>query len=175
MKNMQMKKSTLPVSTKFYSEIHSRVHDSVMAVTGNRPAEAQRVFAAIDRYITHGIAPAADADTLIVLTFSLLRPEIDKAMARSKRARQRSLRRREATVRTASTPVLLSTEAHETAETIETSEAVDPNATTETEPPMNRRQRRLIDMACRRVARKLARRNLQTKSAGPHMRDSAPI
>lgn len=74
----------LPVSAKFYSDITSRV-STALSYSPESAAEAVRI---IDLYMT-GAAVATD-DSAAMLAFNMIRDEIDRAMARSSRARQRA-------------------------------------------------------------------------------------
>ena len=71
-----------PVSRKFYTYISDRVRES-MRLTGHEEAIGE-AMASIDRYLADGSIPSEDADPAVRLTFALLRPEIDKAIERSK-------------------------------------------------------------------------------------------
>lgn len=79
----------LPVSRKFYDGIAARIADS-FADLGETKSEA--VCLLINDYMSDGKLPDADTDAMVRLAFSLLRPEIDKAMARSAAARSRRKR-----------------------------------------------------------------------------------
>lgn len=109
-----MKKSCIPsaptaVFKKFYSDICTRVADSCASVGMSRIYPA--VMAVIDSYMAaHAVvsddgnivrekpgefAPENVSAPMIMLIFTLLRPEIDRVMSRSAPARRRaSLRRR---------------------------------------------------------------------------------
>lgn len=81
-------KSPCPVSKNFYASVTNRVRESLGLI--GRTDAVEKTIACIDRYMADGTAPTAGTDTAILLTFSLLRPEIDKALQRSRRARQRA-------------------------------------------------------------------------------------
>lgn len=80
------RKNLCPVSKNFYATIYERVRES-LSLIGRDDAVSQTMIC-IDRYLADGIIPSADADLCILLTFNLLRSEIDKAIQRSLRARQ---------------------------------------------------------------------------------------
>ena len=61
---------------------------------GNTPYIAVKM--AIDNYIFKGVEPERDALILVKIIFLLLKPEIDKAMMRSRKARERAVARRSA-------------------------------------------------------------------------------
>ena len=86
-----MKKSSLPVSRKFYSEICDRIRFSFSL---NRPSLIEEAIATVDSYITCGAEPDEYTDPSVLLMFNLLRPEIDKAIRRSQRAREISSKRK---------------------------------------------------------------------------------
>lgn len=149
-----------PVSRKFYTYISDRVRES-MSLTGREEAAAE-AMACIDRYMADGSVPPDDADPAVRLTFALLRPEIDKAIERSNRARKR---RRTAgkSAEKSGTKAAYPTEPH----SIIANPTADSNPGTATEDeeesakpfvPRNRRERRLYEQELRRAAKRLTRR-----------------
>lgn len=92
-----LQKSHLPVSKNFYTCVTGRVSES-LGLIGRRDAVSETMDC-IDRYMADGTVPTADTDTAVLLTFSLLRAEIDKAILRSRRARQRAADSKAATDR----------------------------------------------------------------------------
>ena len=84
-------KTHCPVSQKFYTYVSGRVRESLMII-GQEEAVTE-TMACIDRYMADGSLPAADSCPAVLLTFSILRPEIDKAIQRSIRARSRSAKK----------------------------------------------------------------------------------
>lgn len=80
-----------PVSKKFYAYLSGRVRESLTLI-GREDAVAE-AMACIERYMADGSLPPDDSCPAVVLTFSILRPEIDKAIQRSIRARSRSAKR----------------------------------------------------------------------------------
>lgn len=81
---------TRPVSEKFYCYIHGRVRDSFTDIGVDGDA-VEIMMSVIDRYMETGEEPPKEKELMFVrLLFTLLRPEIDKAMARSKKARERA-------------------------------------------------------------------------------------
>lgn len=152
-------KALRPVSRKFYTYISDRVRES-MCLTGREDADDE-AMACIDRYLTDGSEPSDDADPAIRLIFFLLRPEIDKAIERSSRARTRR-RAAEKSPEKSNTKATYPAEPH----SINTNPAADSfhNTTTEDEEesakpfvPRNRRERRLYEQELRRATKRLAR------------------
>ncbi|MCM1356646.1 MAG: hypothetical protein NC212_09620 [Staphylococcus sp.] len=90
--NTKQKKNRRPVSEKFYQSLNERAIASAK-VAGN-PTLGVDVMLAIDRYINEGYEPSSNMMELRLI-FALLKPEIDKAMARSAAARKRRARRAE--------------------------------------------------------------------------------
>ncbi|MDE6090039.1 MAG: hypothetical protein K2G41_05000 [Duncaniella sp.] len=83
------------VSKKFYADLDNRVKGVMMVIDGgNTPYIAVKM--AIDNYIFKGVEPERDALILVRIIFLLLKPEIDKAMMRSRKARERAVARRSA-------------------------------------------------------------------------------
>lgn len=82
------------VSKKFYADICQRVAESVM-VTGGNESVVERTMAVIDAYISKGIEPDEETESAgILIIFHILKAEIDRAITRSRLARQRALTRR---------------------------------------------------------------------------------
>lgn len=83
------------VSKKFYADLDNRVKGVMMVINGgNTPYIAVKM--AIDNYIFKGVDPERDALILVKIIFLLLKPEIDRAMMRSRKARERAVARRSA-------------------------------------------------------------------------------
>ncbi len=147
----RQKKQNLSVSQNFYDGIMARIDSSMKAVRATQE-ETYQVKAYIYEYLRDGKAPGRRLEGRQLLTVMLLKAEIEKAIARSAKARQRSRRRKEAAV--AATP----------AEALSTIRTDEPEEEAETEEApvtvkLNRRQRRLREMALRRMARKSAQKN----------------
>lgn len=86
----------LPVSKKVYDDIMLRIHSSLV-VLEHRPDEALETMEIIENYLATGITPDLQNHSEIArIVFTLLYPEIDKAIERSRRAREAAARRREA-------------------------------------------------------------------------------
>lgn len=82
------------VSRKFYADICERVAESVM-VTGGNDTVVERTMVMIDAYISKGIKPDEETESVgILIIFHILKAEIDRAITRSRLARQRALTRR---------------------------------------------------------------------------------
>lgn len=145
----RQKKQYLSVSQNFYDGIMARVDSSMKAVRAAQE-ETDQVKGYIYEYLRDGKAPKRRLEGRQLLTVMLLKAEIEKAIARSAKARQRSRRRKEAAV--AATP----------AEALSTIRTDEPEEEAEEAPVtvmLNRRQRRLREMALRRMARKSGQKN----------------
>lgn len=81
------------VSKKFYSDIRKRISDAVVG-TGGTEQDVAEMTAAVDMYLADGTVTACDAGLSLRLVFAVLQPEIDKAVERSRRARERARRSR---------------------------------------------------------------------------------
>ncbi|MCM1356209.1 MAG: hypothetical protein NC212_07375 [Staphylococcus sp.] len=140
--------ANLPVSRKFYLELDSRISAAAAAV-GADDALTASAKTAVDIYLSEGIAPGGDADMFVRLVFSILRPEIDKAIDRSAKARQRAGKRKGLAKRSVATDVATAAIHEESAATAPTVPA---------KPPLlNRRERRLLEQQRKRRERKAAR------------------
>lgn len=143
-----MKKSSLPVSRKFYSEICDRIRFSFSM---NRPSLIEEAISTVNSYITCGAEPAEYTDPSVLLMFSLLRPEIDKAIRRSQRAREISSKRKQSTA--------VSTRKDRSDRPMDNNGDIALPKTEPTEPEeeerpiLNRRMRRLIRQERKRAAR----------------------
>ena len=80
----------LSVSRKVYADISARVSVALSA-SGESRAEAMRM---VDSYLA-GQEVSSD-DALAMLAFNMIRDELDRVMARSRRARERAAGRRRA-------------------------------------------------------------------------------
>ncbi len=81
------------VSKKVYADIVSRVNNTLKA-TLRLPDIIPEAIQAIDEYIADGTIPTPK-DGLILIVFYMIKPEIDRAAERSRRARERAAIRRE--------------------------------------------------------------------------------
>lgn len=79
-----------PVSRKFYKYIHQQITATCAAAPGINQEYLHDLF---DYYLANGQLPT-DISYIATIIFSLLIPQIDKAMTRSSRARAAALRRR---------------------------------------------------------------------------------
>ena len=143
----RQKKQNLSVSQNFYDGIMARIDSSMKAVRATQE-ETYQVKAYIYEYLRDGKAPGRRLEGRQLLTVMLLKAEIEKAIARSAKAR----RRKEASVAAAPAEDLSAIRADEPEEEAETEEAP-------ITVKLNRRQRRLREMALRRMARKSAQKN----------------
>ncbi|MCM1050419.1 MAG: hypothetical protein NC349_00510 [Paenibacillus sp.] len=78
----------LPVSRKVYADITSRI-STALAPSPASVAEAMRL---VDSFL-HGESPASH-DHMAMLAFGMIRAELERAMARSARARERARARK---------------------------------------------------------------------------------
>ncbi|WP_304977087.1 hypothetical protein [Duncaniella muris] len=83
----------LPVSQKFYNEISARIRSSFASVSPS-DALAESAICCVESYLREGLLPSGAVVESVRLMFALLRPEIDKAMARSAAARRRRRKRK---------------------------------------------------------------------------------
>ncbi len=81
-------KQTLPVSRKFYSDIISRVNTAL----SHSPECAEDTKKIIDAYLA-GKKPKS-TDGMAMVAFNMIKDEIDRAVSRSRRARERAAARR---------------------------------------------------------------------------------
>ncbi len=81
------------VSKKVYADIVSRVNNTLKA-TLRKPDIIPEAIQAIDEYIANGTIPTPK-DGVILIVFYMIKPEIDRAAERSRRARERAAIRRE--------------------------------------------------------------------------------
>lgn len=78
----------LPVSKKVYADISDRLHSSLPQQSAT---EAMRI---VDAYLQG--TPADSADSMALLAFNMIRVELDRAVTRSRRARERAKARKAA-------------------------------------------------------------------------------
>ena len=79
----------LPVSKKFYEDLRTRVADTCGLI--GKPLLFVRAMAVIDGYILENKFPVKACETEVMLIFTLLHSEINKAMSRSAAARKRRM------------------------------------------------------------------------------------
>lgn len=115
-------------------------------------------MACIDRYMADGSVPPTGADAAILLTFNLLRMEIDKALQRSRRARQRAADNKAAVDRqfTELAAILATSATENQLGTVTESHEEDEEPASFV--PRNRRERRLYEQELRRATRRLTHR-----------------
>lgn len=166
-------KSPCPVSKNFYASVTDRVSESLGLI--GRTDAVEETMACIDRYMADGTVPPSGTDTAILLTFNLLRPEIDKALQRSRRARQRAAENKAAADRQFSElAAILAASVTENHENITGNhEAPDKPLNPDGEEtdaedekpapfvPRNRRERRLYEQELRRATQRQNRRLAQ--------------
>lgn len=160
MKKTAKTENRLPVSRGFYDGIIGRINESLACLSGDNAISPDSVRSCIDLYMTDGTVPGSDAGDIVRMVFALLRPEIDKAMARSAVARKRAGRKRRPKCDKKASEASRVSEAVEPRLTQETlPEPMDENISDEPEPviALNRRERRLLEREARRLARKMQR------------------
>lgn len=152
-----------PVSKKFYGYISVRVRESLTLI-GREDAVAE-AMACIERYMADGSLPPDDSCPAVVLTFSILRPEIDKAIQRSIRARSRSAKKTSACADNqslaASADAMTATTVHASGKNspvFESCACVEEDREPAPFAPRNRRERRLYERDVRRAVRRIALR-----------------
>ena len=90
--NMTMK--NLPVSKKFYADIRSRI----LAALSFSPTAAEAALLMVDVFLSGGTPE--EYDPAATLAFRMIKVELERAMLRSQRARERAKARKEKTVAT---------------------------------------------------------------------------
>lgn len=138
-----------PVSQKFYRYMEERITGACLLLGGK--IRHEDVLAVINRYLYAAELPGTGIPTEILLIFTLLRPEIDKAMARTAAARARAAARRRKSG--TKTPVPSKSEAQAIGETAPLSTAPE----TDSEPALpslNRSERRRAQQKVRRASRR---------------------
>lgn len=111
----------------------------------------RKAIAVIERYMLDGTVPSDSEETAIQLMFNLLRPEIDKAITRSRRARERSKNRNVKQQKT--TSLLQGSKRPESSEADINDDNTDLLPEEGTTPKLNRRMRRLSKQKCKRATR----------------------
>lgn len=153
-----------PVSEKFYNGIVSRITDTFQTVPYYvDPAETtdaiNQTVKAIETYLLTGCEPAETVKMSVRMVFALLKPELDKAMARSAVARRRR-KAKQASVKVAEEESVALTPAPAVEEPeqgpVEAAEGT--YATEVSKIMMNRRQRRRQERELRRRERRAASR-----------------
>lgn len=79
---------TLSVSKKVYSDVTDRINSSLSGF----PASAREAMRVVDTYLAGGVP--ASSDPLAMLAFNMIKVELDRAMERSARARERARARK---------------------------------------------------------------------------------
>ena len=141
------------VSKKFYAGIMERIRSAVELTKGDSDFQAS-LTAMVDAYLADGSEPDEDSPLTVRLVFALLRPEIDKAAARSRAARERAAKKREAVERkedSGKRGVLPVTEIIESVMTDTIREVTGDESVTYR---LNRRQRREAEQLRKRLERR---------------------
>lgn len=140
---------TSPVSQKFYRYMEERIAGACLLLGGK--IRHEDVMAVINRYLYAAELPDSGISTEILLIFTLLRPEIDKAMARTAAARARAAARRRKTG--TKTPVPSKSEVQTIGETGAAPTAPEANSEP-AQPRLNRSERRRAQQKVRRASRR---------------------
>lgn len=148
-------KTLLSVSRKFYDETIGRVVES-MTTVGAAKEEIEDVKVYIHEYLRDGKAPERNIGDRGVLVVALLKSEIEKAVGRSAKARERSRAKREARIEALMRAFSEKFECDDD----EWDDEPDEETAEQQSRPLNRRQRRLLEQQARREARKSSRRSV---------------
>ncbi|MCM1052325.1 MAG: hypothetical protein NC349_10220 [Paenibacillus sp.] len=126
-----MKKTTtskypanLPISRNAYKRFINRI----ISVFADDPAGMSEMITAFDSYLTDPASPIIFINPSMRVAFSFLRQDINVAIERSRRARQRALARK-----ASATPEDTSSPAHVAATTPEATTEIEPTASTNPE------------------------------------------
>ncbi len=144
-------KNYLPISKKAYSDFSGRLRSTFEAIGFERLCE--EAVNLLDAYLRGDDSCITTVDAMVKIAFSMIKPEIDKAMARSAAARERARNRRKKANATTEQPA---TE-HPVIEQPAEEEPQSEKAT------MNRRERRELAQEMARVQRRHARRMMRLK------------
>lgn len=147
----------LPVSARFYTNMLERIANSCSAI--NRQELYDETVGIIREYLLDGIVPDTECRTEIILIFTLLRPEIDKAMVRSAAARRRKfaksvVKETAGSRRTEIGRVTTGSEIEHQSTVNDGIESGGLDSNPEDGPRLNRSQRRLVRQELRRAGRK---------------------
>ncbi|MCM1354970.1 MAG: hypothetical protein NC212_01020 [Staphylococcus sp.] len=147
------RKNCRPVSEKFYQSLNDRAI-AAANVTGH-PLLGVDVMMAVDAYINEGIQPTG-RNVELLLIFTLLKPEIDKALVRSAAARSRRKRQCAAKATVAETKCSAPESSGEnTTEKSNVEVTPEPGQPTSTNAfTSNRRERRRLEQEQRRRERR---------------------
>lgn len=153
-----MKKTpNLPVSEKFYSDMRHRI--AVTLAPHVMPGEhlIQDAIKALDDYLFNGIEPGKESHFAIRLTISLIKPEIDKAIERSRRARSRRKSTENKSTENIAPETSSDTVTEISSNTVSAENSIfglPDNGEADENFPLNRRMRRLIEQERKRIGRK---------------------
>lgn len=156
-KSSSVTSGQLPVSARFYTNMLERIANSCSAI--NRPELYDETVGVIREYLLDGIVPDTECRTEIILIFTLLRPEIDKAKERSAAARCRKSAKSvvKETAGSRRTKIDRVTTSSEIKHQLTVSDGIESgglDSNPEDGPRLNRSQRRLIRQELRRAGRK---------------------
>lgn len=140
------------VSRKFYVDIDSRLRVAATCIGGGEEMYAA-MKAMIDMYISEGIVVGGNADERLKLVFAMLRPEIDKAMARSRMARERAKgRMAKVAVEPAESPEADCSDCQASVPMAKSADCEENNRTEEYKIPTDSDIEEVVTMAMREVA-----------------------
>lgn len=148
-------KERLPISVKAYNDFKARF-DHVFNELSCDTKSYDEAIELFDRYINSGCTIEVKGSPIVVLVFSMIKSEVDKAYARSLAARKRaSLRKEKHEALSETNPI--TTKSIEVPKIHETSARPLPEILLR----LSRRERRLMEMEERRRLRKISRKQHQ--------------
>lgn len=160
----QSKRTVRNVSEKFYADICRRVTEAIL-LTGGDEELAEAAMSVVNAYISCGIEPTDDMYVGLRLVFAVLKPEIDRAMARSRKARERARLRRKsdspAESPAAAEPISPSQPAARTSSSASapqthSSSPTDSSSPSPSAPRLSRRARRALERRLRTKPQKIS-------------------
>lgn len=101
--------STILISKKAYNDFAGRIHD-IFIDRLNAPSIADEAREAFDRYVRGEEISIHQMDKIAQIAFLMIKPDIDKAIARSKAARLRAAARKIAKTAKTEAPLAADTE-----------------------------------------------------------------
>lgn len=144
-------KQVLPISKKAYDDFIRRFQHTFIDLL-KHPGLYNEAVSVFEAYLKGEIVE--NCDSTILIAFNMIRPEIDKAISRSKSARRRAALRKQAKETESTAPENTIKPQPETPE--------DPKPI---KPIMNRRERRAAQRELMREQRRLARRKKRCAAA----------
>lgn len=161
----QSKRTVRNVSEKFYVDICRRVTEAIL-LTGGDEELAEVAMGVINAYISCGIEPTDDMYVGLRLVFAVLKPELDRAMSRSRKARERARLRRKsdspaespaaAEPASPSQPAAPRTSSSASAPQTHSSSPTDSSSPSQSSPRLSRRARRELERRLRTKPQKIS-------------------